>query len=221
MDFDGIIFNFDGVIADSKRLSTAALVEGMAEAGLNCSLDEALREFSGRRWRDVLPLLEARMGGEIPESLVSQQYKRLSRKVILEVAMMPGVAAFLDMTRGIPRAIAAISEPIWITQSLARFGLEEHFGSHVFTTSRLTNDKPDPEIYNVVVAALGSEPDRLIAIEDNVAGISAAVGAGVPVIGFVAGAHILPGDDEAMRAAGASFIAHDFEEVADWIGWVS
>lgn len=221
MDFDGIIFNFDGVIADSKRLSTAALVESMIEAGLECTLEDALREFSGRRWRDVLVRLEERMGGEIPESLVSQQYKKLSRKVILEVAMMPGVAAFLAMTRDVPRVIAASSEPIWISQTLARFGLEEHFGGDVYTTATLANDKPDPEIYNLVVANLGIEAERLIAIEDHVAGVAAATAAGVPVVGFVAGSHILPGDAEAMRAAGAQFIAHDFEEVADWIGWVS
>lgn len=221
MRFDGIIFNFDGVIADSKRLSTAALVESMIEAGMEADLDEALLNFSGKRWRDVLVLLEARMGGEIPESLISQQYKRLSRRVILEVAMMPGVAAFLSMTADVPRAIAASSEPIWISQTLARFGLEEHFGSQVFTTATLTHDKPHPEIYEVAVRALDIEPRRLIAIEDHGAGVAAATAAGVPVIGFVGGAHILPGDAEAMRAAGARFIAQDFEEVADWIGWVS
>lgn len=221
MRFDGIIFNFDGVIADSKRLSTAALVESMIEAGMEASLDEALRDFSGKRWRDVLVLLEARMGGEIPESLISQQYKRLSRRVILEVAMMPGVAPFLSMTANVPRAIAASSEPIWISQTLARFGLDEHFAGQVYTTATLAHDKPDPEIYAVVARALDIEPRRLIAIEDHAAGVAAAAAAGVPVIGFAAGAHILPGDAEAMRAAGARYIAQDFEDVADWIGWVS
>lgn len=221
MRFDAILFNFDGVIADSKRLSTAALVESMIEAGMEATLEEALREFSGKRWRDVLILLEARMGGEIPESLISQQYKRLSRRVILEVAMMPGVAAFLSMTADVPRAIAASSEPIWISQTLARFGLEEHFGAHVYTTATLAYDKPDPEIYRVTAQALDIEPRRLIAIEDHAAGVAAAVAAGVPVIGFVGGAHILPGDAEAMTAAGARYLAQDFEEVADWIGWVS
>jgi HAD superfamily hydrolase (TIGR01509 family) len=221
MRFDGIIFNFDGVIADSKRLSTAALVESMIEAGMPATLEEALREFSARRWRDVLILLEARFGGEIPESLISQQYKRLSRRVILEVSMMPGVAAFLSMTADVPRAIAASSEPIWISQTLARFGLDEHFGANVFTTATLAYDKPDPEVYHVTARALDIEPRRLIAIEDHAAGVSAAVAAGVPVIGFVGGAHILPGDADAMTAAGARHIAQDFEDVADWIGWVS
>jgi beta-phosphoglucomutase-like phosphatase (HAD superfamily) len=221
MRFDAIIFNFDGVIADSKRLSTQALIESMAEAGMPTSLDEALHDFSSKRWSDVLVLLEARMGSEIPESLISQQYKRMSRRVILEVGTVPGIEAFLDLTDGVPRAIAGSSEPIWISQTLARFGLEHHFGAHVYTTATLAHDKPDPEIYILAAEKLGIAPKRMVAIEDHVAGVMAAVAAGLSVIGFTAGSHILPGDAEAMKAAGAKMIADDFEDVADWIGWVS
>ncbi len=221
MRFDAITFNFDGVIADSKRLSTQALIETLAEAGLPTSLDDALQEFSGKRWGDVLALIEARIGRQIPESLISQQYKRMSRRVIFEVGTVPGVEAFLDLTVGVPRAITGASEPIWISQTLIRFGLEHHFGENVFTTATLAHDKPDPEIYQLAVEKLGIAPRRIVAIEDHVPGVVAAKAAGVTVIGFVAGSHILPGDAEAMKTAGARFIADDFEDVADWIGWVS
>ena len=221
MRYEAILFNFDGVIADSKRLSTQALIESMAEAGMPTTLDAALRDFSSKRWSDVLVLLEERMGREIPESLISQQYKRMSRRVILEVGTVPGIEAFLDLTSGVPRAITGSSEPIWISQTLARFGLEHHFSAHVYTTATLAHDKPDPEIYTLAAEKLGIAPRRIIAIEDHVAGVKAAVAAGVTVIGFTAGSHILPGDGDAMKAAGARMITNDFENVADWIGWVS
>ena len=221
MRFDAITFNFDGVIADSKRLSTQALIETMAETGLPTLLEDALRDYSGKRWQDVLLLIEARLGQSIPEALVSQQYKRMSKRVILEVGTVPGIEAFLDLTSGVPRAITAASEPIWISQTLARFGLEHHFGKHVYTTARLTHDRPDPEIYLLASEKVGIAPRRIVTIEDHAAGVKAAVAAGVTAIGFTAGSHILPGDAEAMTAAGARFIANDFEDVADWIGWVS
>jgi beta-phosphoglucomutase-like phosphatase (HAD superfamily) len=221
MRFDAITFNFDGVIADSKRLSTQALIETIAEAGLPTLLEDALRDYSGKRWQDVLAMIEARLGRLIPETLVGQQYKRMSRRVILEVGTVPGIEAFLDLTSGVPRAITASSEPIWISQTLARFGLEHHFGEHVYTTAKLAHDKPDPEVYARSAERLGIAPRRIVAIEDHVAGVKAAVAAGMTVIGFTAGSHILTGDAEAMKAAGARFIADDFEDVADWIGWVS
>lgn len=221
MRYEAILFNFDGVIINSKRFSTLALTETLAEAGLPISLEDALRDFSAKRWRDVLALIEKRMGQEIPDSLIIQQYKRMRRRVTLEVGTMPGVESFLDLTSGVPRAIAASSEMIWIEQTAARFGLGHHFGEHIYTTATLANDKPDPEIYALIAQKLGLAPKRMIAIEDNAVGVSAAVAAGVSVIGFIGGSHIQPGDAEAMKAAGARMVAEDFEDVADWIGWVS
>lgn len=221
MRYEAILFNFDGVIINSKRFSTLALTETLAEAGLPISLEDALRDFSAKRWRDVLALIEKRMGQEIPDSLIIQQYKRMRRRVTLEVGTMPGVESFLDLTSGVPRAIAASSEMIWIEQTAARFGLGHHFGEHIYTTATLANDKPDPEIYALIAQKLGLAPKRMIAIEDNAVGVSAAVAAGVSVIGFIGGSHIQPGDTEAMKAAGARMVAEDFEDVADWIGWVS
>jgi beta-phosphoglucomutase-like phosphatase (HAD superfamily) len=221
MRFDAITFNFDGVIADSKRLSTQALIETMAETGLPTLLEDALRDYSGKRWQDVLVMIEARLGRQIPETLVNQQYKRMSRRVVLEVGTVSGIEAFLDLTSGVPRAITAASEFIWISQTLARFGLEHHFGEHVYTTAKLARDRPDPEVYALAAEKLGIAPRRIVTIEDHVAGVAAAVAAGVTAIGFTAGSHILPGDAEAMKAAGAKMIANDFEDVADWIGWVS
>jgi HAD superfamily hydrolase (TIGR01509 family) len=217
MRFDAIALNFDGVIIDSKRQSTQALMESMVEAGMPVTLEEALHKFGSKRWSDVLTILEERLGREIPESLVTQQYKRMSKKVVFEVGTMPGVEAFLGMTKAMPRAIASSSPPIWIEQTLARFGLQDHFGSHAYTTATLTHDKPHPEIYSLVAEKLDVAPHRVIAIEDNVVGVESAIAAGVRVIGFTAGSHILPGDAEAMQAGGAHFMSDDFEEVADWI----
>ena len=221
MRFDAISFNFDGIIADSKVLSTEALVESLAEAGMQTTLEAALRDYGGRRWNDVLALIEERMGREMPETLIIQQYKRMSRRVILQVGPVPGIGAFLDLTTGVQRVIAAASEPIWISQTLVRFGLDHHFGEHIYTTAKLTHDKPNPEIYALVAAKLGIAPKRIVAIEDNPIGITAAVAAGVTAIGFVGGSHILPGTADEMRAAGARIIAEDYEDIADWIGLVT
>ena len=218
MKFDAISFNFDGIIADSKVLSTEALVESLAEAGMQTTLEAALRDYAGRRWKDVLALIEARMGREMPETLIVQQYKRMSRRVILQVSPVPGVEAFLNLTTGVKRVIAAASEPIWISQTLVRFGLDHHFDEHVYTTAKLTHDKPNPEIYALVAAKLGIAPKRIVAIEDNPVGVTAAVAAGITAIGFVGGSHILPGVADEMLAAGASMIADDYEDIADWIG---
>lgn len=221
MRFEAILFNFDGVIANSKILSGQALADVLCETGLPTTLEESLRNYSMKRWSDVLAVIEARLGRKVPAIVINQHYKHLSRQVIFEVRTVPGIESFLSLAAGAPIAITASSEPSWISQTLIRFGLDRHFGPHVYTTSTLKRDKPDPEIYSHATRALGAEPRLTIAIEDSAAGVAAAVAAGVTAVGLAAGSHIRPHDIAGMREAGARFIANDFEEAADWIGLVS
>lgn len=218
MKYEAIIFDFDGVICDSVSLSNAALAEGLTDVGVPTTIDEAIRAFAGKRWSDVLPMLEARIGRELDPSFIGQQYKRLSRRVIAEVGPVAGVEAFLQLSSAMPRAIASSSELIWIAQTLARFGLAHHFDGHVDSAAALTHGKPHPEVYLHAAAKLGIDPGSIVAIEGTATGVEAAVAAGMTVIGLTAASHIRGGDAERMRSAGASTIAMDYDDVADWIG---
>ena len=217
MRYKAITFSFDGAIADSKRLSAQALVETLAEAGMQIALEDVLRNFAGKRWSTILALIETRIGRELPATLVLQKHKEMGRRVALQVNTIPGVEAFLNITKNAQRIIVATSEPIWISRTLTRFGLEHHFDKNIYTTATLTHDKPNPEIYHLIAKNLGVAPDQIVAIEDDIIGVMAAVAAGVTTIGLVAGSHILPGVADAMRAAGAHHIAADYESVDEWI----
>ena len=54
MKCDAIIFDFDGVIADSEVVLNQALADGLTSLGLETSLSDSLRHFSGKRWADIL-----------------------------------------------------------------------------------------------------------------------------------------------------------------------
>ena len=47
-----IIYDFDGVIADSEAVSNVVLAEMLTEAGLPTTYEDALRDYCGWRWRD-------------------------------------------------------------------------------------------------------------------------------------------------------------------------
>jgi HAD superfamily hydrolase (TIGR01509 family) len=217
MRFQAIIFDFDGVIADSEVLLNQALADGLTTIGLPTSLSDSLRDYSGKRWADILTVIEGRLGSELPSSFIGQQISALGQKVMRELKPVAGIDAFLTMSRLIPRAIASSGDQLWIRPALSRFGLFEHFGEHVYSTTGLKNGKPHPEVYLLAAAKLGVAPEHIVAIEDSPTGVEAAIAAGMAAIGLTAASHIGPDDAIRLQAAGAHHVAEDYESVAEWI----
>ena len=79
--------------------------------------------------------------------------------------------------------------------------------------------KPDPAVYRHACAALGIEPAQGLAVEDAVAGVRSAVGAGCPAVGNLL--FVLPGERaaraEALLAAGALAVVESWQELADLV----
>jgi beta-phosphoglucomutase-like phosphatase (HAD superfamily) len=46
-----LIFDFDGVIADSEAIANSVLAEIVTQLGHSTTLDQALTRYSGLRWR--------------------------------------------------------------------------------------------------------------------------------------------------------------------------
>ena len=79
--------------------------------------------------------------------------------------------------------------------------------------------KPDPAVYRHACAALGIEPGQGLAVEDAVAGVRSAVGAGCPTVGNLL--FVLPEERgeraEDLLAAGALTVVESWQELADLV----
>jgi beta-phosphoglucomutase-like phosphatase (HAD superfamily) len=69
--------------------------------------------------------------------------------------------------------------------------------------------KPDPSIYRLACKRMGIASKRLLAVEDAISGIRAAVGAGLRCVGVAL--HETP---EKLTTAGAAHVVRDFETVS-------
>jgi len=67
---DLIIFDYDGVIADSELLNNAALAEVLTRIGLPTTTDQAIAQYMGKRWLDCRPLVEGQLGRSCPDDVV-------------------------------------------------------------------------------------------------------------------------------------------------------
>lgn len=212
--YDLIVFDYDGVVADSELLNNLVLSELLTECGLETSLDDALSTYMGRRWLDCLPLIEERMDGSCPDHFHGEWTRRCQERAAAELRP---VAGFLDFLagRGERRCIASSSPVAWIEMGLERFGVAGSFDGPIFSAAvHVTRGKPHPDLFLHAAAAMGVDPARALVIEDTPTGVRAGVAAGMTVVGLCAGGHIREGHVDRLRAAGAHHVASDFNAVS-------
>ena len=211
---DLLIFDFDGVVADSETIANQSLADYLTAIGHPTSLDDAMRLFMGKRHADTLVAISTYIGRSIPEDFETA-YRVQNRVVMRErVRPIPGVASFLETRSQFKRCVASSSSVEWLDHCVDAFGFRPAFGQNLFSATRVANGKPAPDIFLLAAHEMKVHPASTIVIEDSPAGVMGAVAAGCRVIGFLGGSHIRAGHAGKLRAAGAHAIAHDYDEVA-------
>jgi HAD superfamily hydrolase (TIGR01509 family) len=211
---DLLIFDFDGVVADSETIANQSLADYLTAIGHPTSLDDAMRLFMGKRHADTLVAISTYIGRPIPDDFETA-YRVQNRVVMRErVRPVPGVAGFLQTRSGFKRCVASSSSVEWLDHCVDAFGFRPAFGQNLFSATRVANGKPAPDIFLLAAHEMKADPVSTIVIEDSPTGVRGAVAAGCRVIGFLGGSHIRAGHADILRAAGAHAIAHDYDEVA-------
>ena len=210
-----VIFDFDGVIADSEILSNRELAENLCAIGLPTTIEESLRDYCGHNWLEVQRRIEARHGRPLPAGFRETHRAHSRERFEREFAAVAGVERFLDRLQAPKRAIASSSRAGYIHWALDKLGLGHHFAGHVYSADGMVRGKPHPDIYLAAACGLGITPERGLAIEDSPIGARAAVAAGMTVVGLAAASHIADpqAHAEQLRAAGVHRVAFSFEEV--------
>ncbi len=210
-----IVFDFDGVIADSEMLPNAVLAEIVTELGASMTLDASLRAFMGKRFEDVMVAVSATIGRPLEDRLALDIEARTIARFRSELKEISGVRSYLDAFGDVKRCIASSSSPDRLAACLDILGLADAFGPHVYSAARVARGKPHPDIFLLAAAHSDVAPTDAIVIEDSVNGIRAAVDAGMTAIGLLAGSHIRPGDADRLHNAGAHHIAHTYREAEE------
>jgi HAD superfamily hydrolase (TIGR01509 family) len=204
------------VIADSELPANHALAESLTAIGLPTSFEESLAWYCGHNWQETSRRIEVRLGGPLPEDFRASCSARVRAAFAEGLDPVRGVEAFIDRILPLPRAIASSSQANYIGMALDRFGLATAFGPHIYSADGMARGKPHPDIYLMAARGLDVDPARCLAIEDSPIGATAAVAAGMRVVGLCAAAHIADPQIHAarLRAVGVHHIAFSFEEIA-------
>jgi HAD superfamily hydrolase (TIGR01549 family) len=208
-----LIFDFDGVIADSEVIANTVLAEAVTQLGHTTTLDEALIRYSSRRWDEVLTEIEAATGKPLPADFLSGFKQTTLERFRTDLKEVSGAGRFIKRFSHLPRCIASSSSIDRLELCLSVLALEAEFSGRVFSADMVARGKPHPDIFLFAADKLGVKPEQCLVIEDSASGIKAAVAAGMTAIGLCAASHIRAGHDLKLRDAGAVHRAQTWAEV--------
>jgi beta-phosphoglucomutase-like phosphatase (HAD superfamily) len=208
-----LIFDFDGVIADSEAIANTVLAEAVTQLGHPTTLDEALTRYSSRTWKDVLTEIEAATGKPLPADFLSGFRHATLDRFRTDLKEVSGAGRFIKRFSHLPRCIASSSSIDRLQLCLSVVALEAEFSGRVFSADMVVRGKPHPDIFLFAAGKLGVKPEQCLVIEDSAGGIKAAVAAGMTAVGLCAASHIRAGHDLKLRDAGALHLAESWADV--------
>ena len=208
-----LIFDFDGVIADSEAIANTVLADTVTELGHSTTLDQSLARYAGRRWTEVVAEIEAAIGRPLPSDFSGELKRATLERFRTDLKEVRGATDFIRRFSQIPRAIASSSSIDRLQLCLSVLGLEAEFGSHVYSADMVARGKPHPDIFLHAASKLGVHPSECLVIEDSAGGIRAAVAAGMTAVGLSAASHIRDGHELKLRDAGAVHLAQSRSDV--------
>jgi HAD superfamily hydrolase (TIGR01549 family) len=208
-----LIFDFDGVIADSEAIANTVLAEIVTGLGHPTTFDQSLTRYSGQRWDEVIAGIEAAIGKPLPSDFSGQLKLATLERFRTDLKEVSGATNFIRRFSHIPRCIASSSSIDRLQLCLSVLELEAEFGTHVFSADMVARGKPHPDIFLFAAGKLGVSPNECLVIEDSAGGIRAAVAAGMTAIGLCAASHIREGHDAKLRDAGAVHLAQSWSDV--------
>jgi beta-phosphoglucomutase len=185
-DIRGVIFDLDGVLADTSEFHYQAWKRLAEEEGFDFDrqANEALRGVSRRE--SLLRILD---GQEISEARLQDLMARKNRYYVESIAgvtpenLLPGVLELLDEIKadGIRVAVGSASKN---TRAVVeRLGIEMRLDA-ISDGHSVERTKPAPDLFLHAAAQLDLDPAHCLVVEDASSGVEAALAAGTWVVGL-------------------------------------
>jgi beta-phosphoglucomutase len=188
-----IVFDFDGVIANSEPLHLLAFQQALAEDGVELSATDYYSRYLGY---DDVGMFEAlgrdrglpMQGGRVTE-LVSRKGDRMQDLLRSGSVVFPGALEFIrEAAAAVPIAIASGALRHEIDEIIDAAGIANLFAT-IVAAGDTPESKPSPAPYRLAFEQLREktgralDPRRSVAIEDSRWGLESARGAGLRLVG--------------------------------------
>lgn len=178
-----VLFDFDGVIADTEESNVKYLGKALAVFGVVITPEEQAQLVGMNDPRILEKMLRrARPPVTLKQLLEERQRQGNTYEDDPDLAPTPGVIEFLHRLRAAGKGIALVSSTSarLILAALNRLGLTGFFDV-IICGDMVSEKKPSPECYRKAMALLRARPEECVIVEDSPVGIRAGKAAGAVV----------------------------------------
>lgn len=191
-----MIFDCDGVLVDSERLTVAVESRVLTEMGWELSVDEIVERFVGRSDAHMLGEITQRLGAERTAEFDTVTTNEIAAAFRTQLQAIDGVEPLIRALSqaGIATCIASSGSYRKMELTLGVTNLDRLFEGRIYSASEVNAGKPAPDLFLHAAHQMGFAPESCAVIEDSVYGVAAAVSAGMVCYGFAGGltkAHVL------------------------------
>ncbi len=183
-----VVFDFDGVLADTERLHLRALQGAVAARGWTLTDEDYFAYYLGFDDRGCVEELGRRLAVPLSDAtaraLLRDKAARYDALLARGEVLYPGADGCVGLLADRwPLAIASGSLRGEIERILAANGLRDRF-QVIVGADDVEQGKPAPDTYARAVEALGVAPATAVAIEDSPWGLLSALDAGLQAVGL-------------------------------------
>lgn len=176
-----VLFDMDGLMIDSERISQQAWERALAEQGYTLT-PEAYYSVIGLTVPRALETFGKLFGPSAPLTDIYQRKQEYAETMMTRdgIGVQPGLLELLDCLDGqrLPRAVASSTARLMLDRKLAMTGLAQRFAITV-AGDEVKHGKPAPDIFLAAAERLGVSPAQCVVLEDSDSGIKAAHAAGM------------------------------------------
>lgn len=175
---EGLIFDFDGVLADTESMYWKVWAELLSRHAISLSWTEYCR--SGRGYRDSVMMDNLGITDPFVRSAIegsaNERREQMRRWCAQESPISNASIAALRALRGYPVGLVTTSERSEVEPLLKNAGIHGLFAACVYGDD-ITHAKPHPQPYWLICERLGIKTG--VAFEDSDAGVASAAAAGL------------------------------------------